>query len=112
MQLHKVSVSKAFVKSWLSDPGAYGVMCVLGIGIVFPLSFGLYKVLTDPDARVSKNKRKAALRGELFEESKHFHSVQHSVPLQLQLSVPLQHSVEHHEPKSKDKYPVCNPNWW
>ena len=59
---------KTFKEAWLSDTGAYPVMGVIAFAVVFSLGYGASVMLTHPDARLSKGKRKALFRGEMANE--------------------------------------------
>ncbi|KAJ1438148.1 hypothetical protein B484DRAFT_444804 [Ochromonadaceae sp. CCMP2298] len=50
---------------WLSDTGAYPVMGVIIVGIIFPTAYGIWVMAKHPDARISKGSRKSTFRGEL-----------------------------------------------
>lgn len=53
---------------WTGDTGAYPVMGVIAFAVVFCLGTGFYFMASVPDARLSKDKRKAIFRGELQNE--------------------------------------------
>lgn len=75
---------KSFRAAWLSDSAVcqpnsskflilintffyieqcYPLMAVLAFAFIFPAAAGLYKIRTDPDARISRSTRKSILRG-------------------------------------------------
>jgi hypothetical protein len=51
-----------FRKDWLSDPGAYPIIAILGLACIGCTAKGTHYLFTHPDARISPSKRSAIVR--------------------------------------------------
>ena len=51
-----------FKKNWLSDPGAYPVLVVLGVACTGCTVYGFYNLLNSPDVRITPTKRESVVR--------------------------------------------------
>ncbi len=56
---------KTLAEAWTQDKGAWPVMSVIVVAVVFSLSWGTHYMFTHPDARISKSSRSSIFKGEL-----------------------------------------------
>jgi len=58
----KPAVSGLKGNIWLSDPGTYPIGIIIGGAVVFCFTYYAHNILTNPDIRISKERRHTVIR--------------------------------------------------